>query len=801
MKVILSVFLIAIGMLGYSQNSNPEKYHRAKIYYSSGTDLFNLSALGIALDHGQHKKGVYIESDFSQSQIEAAKNGGHKVSISIYDVQQFYRDQNDPKSPRYVGEQTDLLNETCDTPSTDYTTPVNYNSGSMGGYLTYSEMLQELDDMKRLYPSLITTRNNISTFETAQGRGIQYVKISDNPSTDESSVEPQMLYTAIHHAREPLSLQETIFYMWYLLENYESDAEIKAIVENTELFFVPCINPDGYIHNETTNPNGGGMWRKNRKNNGNSRGVDNNRNYGYVNSSGNETWNTIGTSGPNGDTYAGSAPFSEPENQAIRWLVEQNNFKMALNAHSSGNLLLYPFAYADNRPTPENFLFSSISEYMVSDNNYNNIITSDLYPAAGASDDFMYDMLATTSGGLREKIYAMTPEIGNSFWEPVSRIESTCKKMMFLNLSAAQAIQNFAILTEDSQSTFIETTASAISYKLQRIGLQDLGDFTVSINPISPNIVSVGSPISHTGVALMEVRTEDISINLDQGTTNGDDVVFELVVNNGLYDKKTMITKKFGIPTTILDEPGDDTATNWGNNSSWGISTTEYNSADSSITDSENGDYSNDQNKTIQLSNELNLTTATNASLSFYAKWNIENDYDYVQVQVSTNNGSSWVPQCGKYTNLGVPNQSGANNEPLYDGQQNDWVLEQIDLSDYLGENILIRFQLITDRGVTEDGFYFDDLTVKIIDSTLSTPDFIENNFAIYPTPTSKKLHIKSNLTNYDYKIHNVQGQLISKKTNNNNRSIIDCENLAAGIYLLNISKDNNSKTFKFVKK
>ena len=63
--------------------------------------------------------------------------------------------------------------------------------------------------------------------------------------------------------------------MWYLLENYDSDSEIQSIVDNTELYFIPVVNPDGYLYNELTNPNGGGFWRKNRFN---GFGVDNNRN-------------------------------------------------------------------------------------------------------------------------------------------------------------------------------------------------------------------------------------------------------------------------------------------------------------------------------------------------------------------------------------------------------------------------------------------------------------------------------------------------------------------------------------------
>ena len=116
--------------------------------------------------------------------------------------------------------------------------------------------------------------------------------------------------------------------MWYLLENYDTDTDVKAIIDNTELFFIPIVNPDGYIYNETTNPFGGGLWRKNRKDNQNgSYGVDLNRNYSYVTPEGEEVWNTAGTSNNTSDnTYAGTMPFSEPESKAVRYFIELHEF-------------------------------------------------------------------------------------------------------------------------------------------------------------------------------------------------------------------------------------------------------------------------------------------------------------------------------------------------------------------------------------------------------------------------------------------------------------------------------------------
>jgi len=116
-------------------------------------------------------------------------------------------------------------------------------------------------------------------------------------------------------------MTSTIYYMWYLLENYASNDEIKYLVDETEMYFVPLLNPDGYIYNQTTDPNGGGMWRKNRRPNSDGTfGVDLNRNYSHG-------WGTTGISwNTSDDTYPGTSAFSEPETQAMKVFCEQHDF-------------------------------------------------------------------------------------------------------------------------------------------------------------------------------------------------------------------------------------------------------------------------------------------------------------------------------------------------------------------------------------------------------------------------------------------------------------------------------------------
>lgn len=788
--------LLLVGTYGFSQIAQ-EKHQRAKINFNTPNDLVTLDALGIPVDHGTHKKGHFIISDFSVSEIALARNAGFDVEVLIEDSKEYFLQQNRNKA----GVQQ---NPTCSGSNTiDYETPSNFQLGSMGGYLTYQEMLNNLDLMQTLYPNLITQKENISTFLTngqadnsttppIGGNGIKWVKISDNPNSSEG--EPQILYTAIHHAREPAGLSQLIFYMWYLLENYDSDPEVKSIVDTTELYFVPVINPDGYLYNEKTDPNGGGFWRKNRFN---GHGVDLNRNYDYyINGDPNNgIWGGEGASSdPNDQTYHGTAPFSEIEAQAMKWFVENHEFIMAFNNHTSGDLLLYPYGYTNNVPTVENDLFQGISEELVSQNGFNNILSSELYAAAGDSDDFMYGTVLT-----HDKIYSFTPEIGPQFWPPSNEIEAICKGMMYLNITSSKMVNNYATVKDTAPLYVGNLSTINTSFDVQRLGLLGDGNFTVRINPISANITAVGNPINYNGLIILQETDGIIQYTLAPTTQIGDDISFELIINNGSFDSTTLINKKFGTLNTIFEDAGDSVTDNFVNNG-WDTTMTTFVSPSSSLTESPNGNYPNNANETITLESPVDLTNALGANVTFYAKWEIENNWDYTQFEVSIDNGANWIPQCGNYTNLGSTNNGQPTGEPLYDGTQNDWVLETIDLSDYLGESILVRFQFESDNAFRADGFYFDDLKINILNETLGIQDTETNPFSIYPNPVQNYLNITTALNDYKIEVYSIQGQLISVSFANNGSQTVDYSNYASGMYLMKLTSESAVQTFKIVK-
>ena len=94
MKLTISLLLcLFISTLSFSQK-HTEKYSKARIYYNN-IEIYNaLNQSGIPLDHGKHKKGIFIESDFSASELNTAKKLGATVEVIIDDVKKYYVERN-----------------------------------------------------------------------------------------------------------------------------------------------------------------------------------------------------------------------------------------------------------------------------------------------------------------------------------------------------------------------------------------------------------------------------------------------------------------------------------------------------------------------------------------------------------------------------------------------------------------------------------------------------------------------------------------------------------------------------------
>ncbi len=287
------------------------------------------------------------------------------------------------------------------------------NREGFGAYHTYSEAVAWMDDLHAQYPQVISARWSIG--QGHLGNEIWCFRVSDNPETDEEG-ETEVLFDALHHAREVMSSEMVMMLAEHLGQQYAAGKpDIVTLLDANEIYMVPIVNPDGFLYNEQTNPNGGGMWRKNRRNNGDGTwGVDCNRNYSY------EWGCSWGSSGDtDSDTYRGPAPASEPEVQAMIALVNSHDFVTRQSFHTSGELTLYPWGYTTD-DTPDHTVFVEMASAMVQFNGYTAGQPGEvLYDVCGGNFDWDYGQQDEHT-----KIFAFTNEIGNSsdgFWPSDAR--------------------------------------------------------------------------------------------------------------------------------------------------------------------------------------------------------------------------------------------------------------------------------------------------------------------------------------------------------------------------------------------
>lgn len=218
--------------------------------------------------------------------------------------------------------------------------------------------------------------------------------------------------------------------------------EALALLSSRELWFIPLVNPDGYVKNEKLRP--WALANPGRRKNTNShtcssetdQGVDLNRNYDVC-----YTEDKTGSSDdPCAEDFRGIRPFSEPETLAIKLLVERNKYRVALNYHSFGRYFNLPFACKDLRYPPEKeaSAFQTIVEEMVRYNHFGfgrSWEQSNLYSVNGETSDWMWKA---------HGIYSMSPEVGpgfeatNGFWPEAESVIPLSAELHYSNLVAAR---------------------------------------------------------------------------------------------------------------------------------------------------------------------------------------------------------------------------------------------------------------------------------------------------------------------------------------------------------------------------
>ena len=114
------------------------------------------------------------------------------------------------------------------------------------------------------------------------------------------------------------------------------------------------------------------------------------------------------------------------------------------------------------------------------------------------------------------------------------------------------------------------------------------------------------------------------------------------------------------------------------------------------------------------LTREFDLTDLSEATLEFMVWFDIEEGWDYAYVEASSDGGETWTILEGDHTT--EENPVGNSYGHGYTGSSNGWLQERIDLNQFAGSRVLIRFEYITDAAVYESGLVIDDIAVPEID-------------------------------------------------------------------------------------
>jgi len=716
-----------------SANAQDEKYSKVKIPITSA-EVQKFASGNLNIDHFNYE-GNSLVAVINSQELNILKTSGYAYEVVIDDVVKYTTEFNKAQENN---PQENLANfiSPCNSVANILTTPAAFGTGgtlrlgaaSGPGYFTYAAMSTAMLTLQTNYPTLVS---RINLGNSTNGTPIYAVKISDNVLVDETT-EPEVLYTGLQHAREAISGTSLIFFIQYLAENYATNDDVKRLLDNRQLYIIPCVNPDGYLYNYSSpNPtSGGGLWRKNRRNTGGGNfGVDLNRNWGI------DWGNCVGASSSCGsstlssDVYYGPSAFSEIETQRVRDFVYTRRFVAAIDQHCSGSYYSLPYGRPSLHPvmnTVDSAFYTRIPALMATYNGYRagNSPESVAYEVAGGVKDWL--LMGNIGTGSKGKIYGMTGEAGGGdFWAPVSQISALCKEMTFHYLQMAYAAGSYFDINDRSDNV-VTTTSGNFSFELRRIGL-NTNPVTVSIVPLE-NIQTVGSPKNTTIGTFYNTYVDSISYVLNSPVISPYRVKFAWrIESDGIVTYDT-VTKYYNPITMLYDDMEGSLATNWVATSNvadnWAFSTLSAYGGTRSLTESPAGNYTTSSTRTVTYNSNFDLSDALSAQLSFWTRYRAENFRDKLQIQVSTN-GSSWTAICGSHT-VAEPNTTSGgtlNSLPALTGIQDKWTRELYDLSSYIGASTLyLRLQFTSDNDPTsfaferDEGFYIDN--IKVIKST-----------------------------------------------------------------------------------
>jgi carboxypeptidase T len=664
-----------------------------------------------------------------------------------------------------------------------------FGSGSMGGYWTLAEVKMKLDSLVASDTRDLVADQLDTLGTTVQGRPIWGLRLGKH--MDAPDPRPAVFFNALTHAREPEGMQTLFYFVDDLLSHYDTDSFARYLLDQRVIYICPVVNPDGYYYNQTISPGGGGSWRKNRRNNGTSYGVDLNRNFGFM-----WGYDNLGSSPtPSNETYRGPSPFSEFETRALRDRVNSLKPVTGLSFHSYSDLFIHPWGYATLTP-PDSLKFWEWNDEATRGSPY---FAGEgpriLYATNGDFNDWTYG--DTTS---RPRCFSWTPEIGTStdgFWPAPSRIVPLAQENLLKCYTVAAIAGPYVRVVSSSlaDGELIAGQPTRLAVRARNLGLAGTPAnlaATLSALDAGAEVLPGGSSVSYPAMAsLTSGEATDgatFLVGAADTVTLGRMLRFEVAFTaDGGYFSRDTVELLVGRPTTVLLEPCE-TLASWTVSSGWGVVSTDARHPDRYFTDSPGGSYPANANLRLTYKGRLDLSRSPHAYAFFEARWLAEQTYDGTLVEASLDS-VTWTPLAGRGTSAGIFSPQPAG-QPIYQASRYLWKTDRLDLSAFAGPGasaVRLRLRTVSDAAANYDGFGFDSLRVLLFDPlqqpvpTAVGPEVapLLELAAPWPNPARDVAHLGFTLPRAGLlriEIHDLQGRRVRALANGR---------LAAGRYAL----------------
>ncbi|KOC66182.1 Carboxypeptidase D [Habropoda laboriosa] len=260
-------------------------------------------------------------------------------------------------------------------------------------YTHYEELQQLFSSLAQKYPNLAKVS---SIGKSVEGRDILVLEISENVR-ERKLCEPMVKYVANMHGDEAVGRELLVYLAQYLLYNYGKDERITKLVNNTDIFLMPSMNPDGFEKSEE----GKCESKKDFSGRENANHVDLNRNFPDQFSR-----RTI-------HSQKGSNILDGRQNETIAMMtwIATEPFVLSGNLHGGAVVASYPYDSGISSPccieskSPDDELFKYLA-HTYADNNAlmhtGNACPPDVFRGGVTNGAYWYEVI----GGMQDFNYA-----------------------------------------------------------------------------------------------------------------------------------------------------------------------------------------------------------------------------------------------------------------------------------------------------------------------------------------------------------------------------------------------------------